>query len=267
MGHKELLVDLGQPVPIIDVYSHKVDLSKLAYVPLRSPYAYPPCFVPIFEYGTAPSYRGVLSHYFVSRSMTYVNLLAHQGFFLYEYARTSEQFLMRLFVELVSLEEDWNEVVAQASMVWKIDDARSVFELWQEKEDDCFKEHSSFRANQPYTPLFCHSEYSGDFPSPDLNFQSLESYCGVEMEEYRDRMVVESAPGWLTASRQKPVFDHLYQKRDFAGCWMSVNSRGWEWSELRNAVDRLAKEVEDKKLHLQAEEWLSHNHESFIEYF
>ena len=222
MSHEQLLSLLEQPKRVVDVYSHKIDLSELSYVPLRETHAYPPCFVPIFEYGTAPSYRGVLRHFFVPRSTTYVNLLAHKGFHLSEYARTSEQFLMRLFIEFVSYEEEWNDSVVQASIALGIDSARSVFELWQEKEDECFRDIPCFQTNLPYAPLFYQFDYSGDFPSPQLNFRSLESYCGVELEEFRDRIVVESAPKWLTATTQKPVFDYLLSEEDYSGCWMCI---------------------------------------------
>lgn len=238
--------------------------------------AYPPCFIPVYEYGSEPSYCGILKHWFCDRQMIYANLLAYLGYYIYEKSRSSEQFAIQILIKRFEHDEEFSEFLTEIGNSLAVRDVRSIYDLWERYEDGCYPMLDSFKNDWPES-LKSHlqEEYHGDFPSDsmEISHSNLKRYCSIEIcdtdTEFESRVFEEadSLPPWFKEENQEKLFYELLNESDLSGCWMTLNSRGWLWKDLRKALSALAVKANNQNFHMLCDCWLSQDHESFSEGF
>ena len=87
---------------------------------------------------------------------------------------------------------------------------RSIYDLWERYEDDCYPMLESFKNDWPESlkSLF-QEEYHGDFASDsmDISNSNLKRYCSIEIcdTEFESRVFEEadSLPPWFKEENQE----------------------------------------------------------------
>tara|TARA_R110002124_G_scaffold71965_4_gene192552 strand:- start:10495 stop:11121 length:627 start_codon:yes stop_codon:yes gene_type:complete len=208
--------------------------------------------------------------------MIYANLLAYLGYYIYENSRSSEQFAIQILIERFEHDEEFSEFLTEIGNSLAVWDVRSIYDLWERYEDGCYPMLDSFKNDWPES-LKSHfqEEYHGDFPSDsmDISHSNLKRYCSIEIcdtdTEFESRVFEEadSLPPWFKEENQERLFYELLNESDLSGCWMTLNSRGWLWKDLRKALSALAEKADNYNFHMLCDCWLSQDHESFSEGF
>jgi hypothetical protein len=75
-------------------------------------FGFPPALTPILQ-GTGPCYYGYWRHWFISRPPTYVEAFSGQPFTVSEFARTDQQFAIRLVLNLIEMSGSGSDAIEE----------------------------------------------------------------------------------------------------------------------------------------------------------
>lgn len=215
---------------------------------------FPPALVPVYSDGE--KYIGLWLHPIVNgRTPTWVKLYGER-WLIDEVARSFEQFLFHLFHDVLGVGswerpgEPWEEAFLSCTpALRRLRLGTLIADLWASKSarayDVTYREAELFRNSLPRHVVNKTDTYSGEFPVPsNITKTHLARCCGFEMGP----KVVKAAKGaridlppWMASSKASDVFRDCLEQRDFAGAWLTLNSRGWDSvSQVREALHVLA---------------------------
>jgi hypothetical protein len=97
-----------------------------------------------------------------------------------------------------------------------------------------------------------------------MTAEALRNVAGVEIDTSTGlkALVSGQAPPWLLTLDQRPIFERALAEGDLLGAWMSLNSPGWTYGEVREPLRRLAEAAGDPAFTLLAETWSAQPHAS-----
>lgn len=252
-----------------DLATGKVKLPAVLDTQPFEGIGFPPAFIPLW-YSPGPSYYGIWKHWLNERSPAFVHVSLPRRCAVDELAATEEQLVQRiLLTELASSCGELDEEIRDFATGCGIgaEEMSLILEVFRKTGDwpQGFTSLPAFRANAPSDCFPDGIGYQGQFPTLNspVDAGSLRRICGLEIpEEATARFnALEARPPWLVAKRQAPVFADLMAQGDLAGAWMCLNSPGWHYSEIRQALPRLVERAGDVSLAEIAECWLELDHE------
>lgn len=233
--------------------------------------AYPPCFLPLLEdLGTGPSYTGIVKHWFVDRESVFARCVVEYGYSVWEIARSEQQLVTELFKKAFDFgtpgeEESASDELLEAAETLGITDPSQIFSLWNEHEDGLYERLPLFTEDPPVTLHWIRDfSYRGEWPHRNTAPENLTRYCGVEVDKelLAARSLPDSEiPDWLKNGDQSLRFGPAFAAQDYRKCWLIANSRGWQWSALREAVDQLVSVSDDQIFAECMKAWQGVDHE------
>lgn len=263
---------------------HQLAQAKLHFGLLRAPswQGFPPALLPFAETSSGIMY-GYWQHWLVpTRRLTIVEFYGQtrlmRPLLALEYARNFRQFAYSSVLDLVHLHEGVDKEVQRVATSLEISDLEWIDSISLSSGDDpsALLQHPLFANDPPHRCFQNDAEYPGDFPHPGMEAvpSSLLTACGYEIHSrfgnglpdpkmYRNYISHHpNAPDWLTARFQPEIFYRCLSLSDLAGAWLSLNSPGWQFSEARQAIKQLAKQVDNLMFSNLADAWCSISHES-----
>lgn len=231
-------------------------------------YGFLPAMVPLWREDS--SYVGYWCHFFCPTGRyTIVQQNPELGYRVQEVARTIDQLVWETIYRQISAlpEVDDSERQLSAELGVDVDRLLKLNDKYEGSEDALF-ELSAFESKRPLS--LERDNYDGDFPVSEIQYtpERLRNSCTVEYEkEVLDSIQeLDIAPPWFKVEDQASVFYDLLKKKDFLGCWMSLNSNGWEFKDAKKAIIFLAEASQSAELLALAHNWSSCSHEKYISY-
>ena len=265
--YRSIVAFLQVPQAALDVAENRVLMPLHPDIPFLQ-YGFPPALLPLWSTGS-PIYHGYWKHWFSTRRTTLVEMDVTQQRQTREIARSFAQ----LAREMVLFTISWNEGMIPAVWDFAAGVGISPTEVEQiarmvEKTGDQEKGLLALPLFADDPPMSCFpgdgQGYPGDFPcnAMTLTPQTVRNICTFEVEEdlRREIAALPFAPPWFAESNQSVVFNQLLQQEDYAGAWMSLNSTGWQFPQAKDAMRRLAEQVDVPGFGLLADAWISEPH-------
>jgi hypothetical protein len=224
-------------------------------------YGFPPVLVPILQ-TTGPCYYGYWKHWFVSRSATYVEVFPGHPFTVGEYARTAEQFAIRLVLNLIEMNGNGSAAIEQFAATIGVYDYEGLLRYWRvsgEVETELTR-LPEFFGQMPRGREGTQPDYDGSFPCWDFADQRAwwTKACSLEI----DPVVMENWPAhlpkpeYLTGQNGIQLLKSYVSNGKLDSAWLSLNSAGWEVSEAQDAMELLKSVTDNPSFHLLADAWL-----------
>ena len=225
-------------------------------------FGFPPALVPVWSYGSRPTYLGCWKHWFSDRVPTFVEMFLGSDRMTLEVARTPDQLLALACVRAIVSGDGVSPSIEKFADEVGLDDLAHLDSVTLKTGDDS-RGLVSLPAFQTLTPAESVSVltlYDGDFPVPGTN--SVRSWKNVSSFEIVGREypadVMDDWPEWLYGSEDMPrFFETKLNEGEFGCAWMCLNSSGWSIADARKAVERLVEQSTDDSFHAVASAWLS----------
>jgi hypothetical protein len=183
-----------------------------------------------------------------------------------EIGRSFNQYLRLFVLRTITIDEgvtDDLRVFAKLAGIDEEEVARLAGISGESGEDPvALVDQPLFGSDAPVASVPDGKGYTGDFPNPAMKTDrdSLAQICSVELDDDLFALVDRSSerPPWLrTTSNQREAFRALLAVKDYGGAWLSLNSRGWTFTDLRASLSQLAAAANDAELSLLADAWLA----------
>jgi hypothetical protein len=224
-------------------------------------YGFPPALVPLLQ-GSGPCYLGYWNHWFVSRLPTYVEASPFPTFSVNEYARTPEQFSIRLVLNLIEMNGGSSADIQEFAAILGVRDYGGLLHHWQasgEAESELGR-LPVFTGQTPRGRAAVHPGYKGSFPSWDFADQRAwwHSACSLEIDPviFSQWPTHLAVPEHLTGNDGFQRFKSYIDRGRLDYAWLILNSSGWEIKEAQAAMELLQAVASDSKFTLLADAWL-----------
>ncbi|KGD65389.1 hypothetical protein Y5S_01282 [Alcanivorax nanhaiticus] len=202
--------------------------------------------------------------------MTIVELRPEGGLNAIEIARNFDQLASLLVLYGVVAADGVDSEVESFCVSVGVDDPYLIDKLSVDVGDvpEALKTLPIFTDDLPSCLLDPGEKYAGDLPVEGEVVGDLRNFCLIEFPpEVRGNMKSKAlVPSWLLPGDKKNVFDECFRQGDMLGAWMSINSNGWDVSELKSAMARLADVSNDDLFKELADAWLLASDAEFVPY-
>jgi hypothetical protein len=258
-------------VKITEILKIDSNLKKLIFKEVAIPYLddynqvneswypHPPCLIPLFL-GYGASYKGIVNHFFVDRSNTFVEYFLEHGYFS-EVARTSEQLITRMILQMITAKDEVTEDIndfcnnLNFTELNKVDD----FSITYGDNPNDFEKLVHFSNKTPLRYISDSSKYDGDFPSSHktLNATQVNNACAFEISTTANIKELKKIPLWLQESNnKKELFENYIANNQLKEAWLTLNSKGWLLTDVAKGLEMLKTKTNDELFHLVANNWL-----------
>lgn len=208
---------------------------------------------------------GYWNHWFCqSRDITIVQTMPEMDFKVKEIARNFSQLIYLTLYRKVGILDSLNSSDIDKAKLLGID----LLELKKTNNinnDDINSliDENIFK-NDPLLEMNS-DKYKGDFKLNNITAENIRNICSVEVDTETKNKIIEmdGCPEWFLVKDQANTFYKLLDSNDFSGAWMSLNSNGWEFSDAKNAIMKLANKSYDTKFLEFAQYWCSLSHEEY----
>jgi hypothetical protein len=266
--YRSLYHELRLPQAAIDIAFRSIALPFYSSEDSFDAYGFAPALLPLWTGDGIPTYIGYWKHWFGTRQMTLVKVDAEEFYATREVARTFPQLaceaVLRAIESADALTPKITEFGIKAGLT--LAEMQPIEKIWQEYGDEDAG-LISLPAFASAPPLACFLEengyqgYTGDFPHDAMRLteEAVRNMCTEETSRELQRRIaaLPFAPPWFMTKAQAPVFDALLQQGDYQGAWMSLNSAGWRFIEMKDALRRLAGAANVPGFSLLAAAWTS----------
>lgn len=250
MGYDYILTEIGQ-----SRVAACIEYSKAAPYLLEfanpSDLTFPPAFIPIWMTHERDIVYGVLKHWFGIRDVSFVKFYLEYAC-MEEIGRSELQFLAFVVFEMLlnAPLEDFDRI-NDFSIEVGLGGVNSYFpEDIQELTD--LRSHPDFLDLLPRALMLEGDVYTGGFP---INGVSSLLFCGFELVG-EDPML--KRPGWIQGSESLQTLFKLFLERgEHEKAWMTLNSPGWGYDYIVDALRGLDDKKSDKLFSALSELWIS----------
>lgn len=269
--YDDIYRELGVTAPFIELANGRfqTELRDSIRAPFTSA-GYSPAFVPIYSVDL-PWYVGLWVNP-VDRARyrhSIVRMVPEDGYRAVEEFRSFDQLGTYLVVQQLTTYEGMPECEAKAEALARglAVDYDAALELANTVGDDVssFGDHPAFRDDPPWETSA--ERYRGDWPHEgrEVGDDELHKVSGLELTEEQHLRIQQrdACPLWLQRAKQPEVFARLLDAGDLASAWRCLNSPGWLFAEVRDALARLRGASDDPLLAQVVTAWSAQPHESF----
>lgn len=257
------MVELNIPDVFAEVAAGRIRPPISPWIAIDQPQAFPPAFVPILQERPGSNYFGYWKHWFGHRQGTYVQLNLGQLRYVFEIARTPEQFVSHLLLESLSVMRKSTKDIAQFARAVGLIDFEQLVDHFEVDADDPeqFDKLPQYRGRRPLFGIDEVESYDGDFPISVKGERpaSWEEVCAFEIDPWflADLHAEPTLPAWLRGGDQPALFETLLAGGNLMHAWFTLNSPGWGIEEAREALKRLAASEGAPPLATLVEAWNS----------
>jgi hypothetical protein len=224
-------------------------------------YPHPPCVVPLFV-GYGASYNGIINHFFLERSNSFVELSLERGNII-ERALNFKQLATYLVLRMIIIKDDLTEDIIQFAKKIGLNEYEDInqFTIDYGDYDKHFDKLVHYKDNLPLSVIKNIDEYKGDFPSSynNINEKQLYNACAYEVTEEAYNLIKDNhdCPPWLHEnSDKKTLFANFINNNQLKEAWLTLNSKGWLLKDVATNLELLKTKANNELFSLVADNWI-----------
>lgn len=260
---------LGLKDEIIQIALGNLEFPRGTYSQPALCYGFPPIMIPFWSSPDAMIYTGICKHWFSTRSLYFSRMHLNIEYRVDEIAKTVSQFSQYIIAQEIVFEDDLSKKISLFAKEIGVSNLKELNLLTLKSGDDptALLNLSEFKQN---APLFCFKDsvgYQGDFPNEGMQLTEniMHNTCSLELDDELEKKFIGSpnCPAWFKAKNKKDLFYQYLSNEEYSNAWFTLNSHGWLFSDVKNALQALGRAVNDTKFHTLVNAWCSLNHERF----